>query len=288
MSRAIPWWALIGAKIVLSRLPAGYATWRKLRLFRHGAMHDPDYALSVFEYHFARSGLRVGQPFVAAEFGPGDSLSSAVIAAAHGATHTHLIDAGSFASTDVEVYRRVAARLRDKGLQPPDLSGVSDIEGVLRACRASYGCDGLASLKQLPSGSVDFLWSHAVLEHVRRREFPEFVRETRRVLAPRGLASHKVDLRDHLGGGLNNLRLPSGLWEADWFAKSGFYTNRLSEAEILRTFEEACFDVQIVAETRWPVLPIRASALAREFRNEPSESRLVEGFDLLARPKADA
>ena len=45
MRELIPWWGRICAKLVLSRLPAGYATWRGLNLFRHGAMHRVDYAL---------------------------------------------------------------------------------------------------------------------------------------------------------------------------------------------------------------------------------------------------
>jgi SAM-dependent methyltransferase len=285
---AIPWWTRIGAKIVLSRLPAGYATWRRLRLFTHGAMHDADYALSVFAQHFARSGLSVGQPFVAAEFGPGDSLSSAVIAAAHGATHTHLVDAGAYATTDLAVYRNIAEKLRAMGLNPPDLNGVNDVAGLLRACSASYGTRGLDSLREIRSGSVDFAWSHAVLEHVRRHEFKDFICETRRILAPNGIASHQIDLRDHLGGGLNNLRIPTRTWEANWFANSGFYTNRLSKQEILQSFEEAQFDVGMISELRWDTLPIQVSSMASEFQNDPPGSRLVRIFDILARPKARA
>ena len=48
----LPWYARVGAKIVLSRLPVRYAIWRRLNLYRHGAMLDASYALDVFEKHW--------------------------------------------------------------------------------------------------------------------------------------------------------------------------------------------------------------------------------------------
>ena len=47
----IPWWARIGAKLVLSRLPVRYDLWRRLNVFAHGRMNHPEYALGVFQSH---------------------------------------------------------------------------------------------------------------------------------------------------------------------------------------------------------------------------------------------
>ncbi|MEJ0084651.1 MAG: class I SAM-dependent methyltransferase [Pseudomonadota bacterium] len=268
----------------MSRLPAGYSTWQKLNLFRHGAMQKAGYALDVFKQHFARSGLIAGQPFVALEIGPGDSLSSAVVAAAHGATHTYLVDAGAFATSDMAVYREISAKLCAAGLNAPDLSAVQNVPDLLRTCRASYLTRGLVSMRELPSAEVDFIWSQAVLEHVRRAEFVEFIRETRRVLKPSGLASHVIDLQDHLGGALNNLRIGSRLWETQWMANSGFYTNRLSEPEIISAFESAQFAVERVSELRWQDLPTLVKAFAPEFREAHLAARYVKVFDILAKP----
>lgn len=282
---SLPWWMRLGAKLVLSRLPAGYSTWQRLNLFRHGAMQKSDYAVGVFRKHFALSGLRAGEPFVAMEIGPGDSLSSAVIAAAYGATHTYLVDAGEFASSDIAVYREVANRLRDDGFTPPDLDAARDVADVLRICRATYLTRGLASLREVSAASVDFIWSQAVLEHVRRAEFSEFIRETRRVLKVTGLSSHVIDLQDHLGGALNNLRIGSAHWEAEWMAKSGFYTNRLSEPEIVAAFEAAPFAVQRIAEFRWDQLPTARTSFAPEFRDAHVAARHIKTFEVLARPQ---
>ncbi len=34
--KAVPWWAKIGSKLVLARLPIPYALWRGIGIFRYG------------------------------------------------------------------------------------------------------------------------------------------------------------------------------------------------------------------------------------------------------------
>jgi len=247
-------------------------------------MHRADYALRVFQQHFAHAGIPSGRAFVALELGPGDSLSSAVIAAAHGASHTHLVDAGRFATADIAVYRDVARSLRQRNFNPPAVDEARDIDSLLRICRASYGTRGLTSLEEIPAASVDFIWSHAVLEHVRRGEFSAFAREMRRIIRPGGICSHQVDLQDHLGGALNNLRIPSSWWEAEWMARSGFYTNRLRMSEIVAEFEAAGFDVGALKTSCWDALPTPRAALAREFQSWDSAELLVKTFEVVLRP----
>jgi SAM-dependent methyltransferase len=279
----VPWWARIGAKIVLSRVPAGYDLWRKMNVFKHGFMHQGDYAVRVFKHHYSKSTLQ-GKGFTCLEIGPGDSLASAVIAAAYGSTQTYLVDAGSFATSDMNVYREVVNLAQASGLSAPDLSAAHDLDDILRICRASYLTKGLASMRGIPSASVDFIWSNAVLEHIRAHEFAEFMRETRRVLRDDGVCSHQIDLRDHLGGGLNNRRFSSKLWEAEWMApRSGFYTNRLSKQEMIRDFEAAGFAVDVVADERWEILPIRQSAMAREFQDIEPDELLTKSFAVILR-----
>lgn len=284
MRELIPWWARIGAKLALSRLPAGYGLWHKLRLFTHGAMDQHDYALGVFQKHLQRAGLTNTSGFVALELGPGDSLASAVLARTYGAGRTHLIDVGRYATDDMRVYRELTRHLRELGLSPPDLDSTPDVQAMLRACAASYETAGLASLRAVPSASVDFIWSHAVLEHVRRDEFAQIAAETRRVLKPSGICSHQIDLQDHLGGKLNNMRIRSSVWEADWMACSGFYTNRLKQSQIIQIFAAAGFASQVVHTKVWDASPISRAALAPEFRALDSGELLVKGFEVVLRP----
>lgn len=283
MRAVSPWWAKIAAKLVLSRVPAGNGAWRRLGVFRHGAMLDPSYALQVFREHFARC-AGAGDGFVALELGPGDSLATAVIAAAYGATHTYLVDVGRFASADVDDYQRLAGYLRKQSLQPPNLDAVKNLESLLSACRATYATAGLQSLRELPTASVDYVWSQAVLEHVRRGQFLDVVRELRRIIRSGGACSHQIDLQDHLGGALNNMRIPTRWWEADWMARSGFYTNRMRMTEMLGAFEAVGFTVADLSTLRWEKLPILRRALAPEFRDLPQEELLIRSFTVTLRP----
>lgn len=182
----VPWWARIAGKLVLSRIPLNYRAWRGLNIFTHGLMERPAYALDVFQEHFSQSGLPRGKPFTCMELGPGDSLFSAVVARAHGAVHTYLVDDGSFATSEVTGYREVAGCLKSQGLDPPDLGGAPDVVAVLALSKATYHIRGLESLRSIPTASIDFIWSHAVLEHVRRAELPAMACEMRRVLREGG------------------------------------------------------------------------------------------------------
>lgn len=281
----IPWHTRIAAKLVLSRVPAGYAFWHRLDLFSHGSMDRPDYAHDVFATHFRRTPFgRKERGYVALEIGPGDSAMSALVARAYGATTCFLVDAGRFAATELAPYQRLAAQLKQRGMPVPDISDANTLDEVLSACGARYMTEGLESLRELPSSSIDFVWSQAVLEHVRRADFLPTMNELRRVLRPDGACSHRVDLMDHLGGGLNNMRIPSRWWEKDWMAKSGFYTNRLRFSEMLQLFRDAGFAPDVVAVSRWDAPPLSRAALASEFRHLDDDDLLVKGFDVVLRP----
>ena len=285
MKAWMPWYGKMAAKVVLSRLPVDYTFWRKRNLFAHGAMHKPEYACAVFRKHYDRAAFsRKHQQFVALEIGPGDSLLAAVIAAAYGATRCYLIDTAPFATQERGPYVAAAAHLNKLGLAAPDLKGASDLQAILRACNAVYGTRGLDSLRAIPTESVDFVWSHAVLEHIRRSEFADFMQELRRVLRSDGICSHRVDLKDHLGGKLNNLRIASRYWEAEWMARSGFYTNRIRYEEMLEVFRRARFYVDVVEVERWDTLPTPQDQMAAEFSRLDIEDLRVSGFDVLLKP----
>lgn len=280
--RRLPWFAKIATKIVLSRLPIPYSSWRRLGLFRHGHMANIEYAYRVFRGHFDLAGMAArGAPFSMLELGPGDSVLSAVFARAHGASRSILVDVDSFASRDVDIYRRAGELLAAEGLETDFLAGVKSFDELLRRCHAEYHTYGLRSLAAIPSGSIDFAWSQAVLEHVRFPKFDQTLGHLRRVLNPGGVASHCIDLQDHLGGGLNNLRFSSRRWESPLFAESGFYTNRIRFRDMLRRFAVAGFDVEVVETLRWNELPTPRSALHREFSSLPVDDLNVRGFTVV-------
>lgn len=162
----IPWWAKITAKIILSRLPLGYAVWQKLGLFRHGSMDSFGYVKRVFDQHLEVAGLAGSlEGSTILEFGPGDSVASAILGASYRAT-TILIDAGEYAAADVEFYQRFAESLADSYYQTPSLAHAKDRNEVLDLCNAEYLTEGLKSLRSIATNSVDLIFSQAVLEHV--------------------------------------------------------------------------------------------------------------------------
>lgn len=286
LKQHVPWWGKIGAKLILSRLPVDYRLWQRLGLFRHGQMDTVHYARGVFDLHVERAGLTgalAGK--VILELGPGDSLATAIIARAHGA-RAILVDAGPFARLDLDVYRALASSLASDGLRAPDIAGASTLQGVLEACDAEYLTRGLESLRQLPAESVDLIYSQAVLEHVRKQEFLDTQRELARILRPQGVCSHRVDLRDHIGGGLNNLRFSERVWESEFFARSGFYTNRIGFPAMLELFRQAGFELELGDVERWSELPIERRSLAPEFRGLPTDALDVSSFEVLLRRQA--
>lgn len=284
MKLSLPWYVRIGAKIVLSRLPVPYSVWRRLSLFRHGRMDDADYAWNSFRRHYDRAvafGLK--NPFCGMEIGPGDSLASALIARAHGAERTYLVDAGDFASTDVEVYAQVSRSLAAKGKGTDADASYASRTQYLTANSATYLTGGLASLAEIGDGTVDFVWSEAVLEHIRLQDFDEFTARTRQVMRGGGIASHRVDLQDHLGGSLNNLRFRESLWESRFMSKSGFYTNRIRFSDMLSRLRHAGFEMLQLSVDSWEAPPLSRSALSAPYRNLTDKELAVSGFDIVLR-----
>ncbi|MBS0425524.1 MAG: class I SAM-dependent methyltransferase [Proteobacteria bacterium] len=282
---SLPWWFKVGAKLILSRMPMTYGFWQGVGLFRHGYMDTASYALGVFDEHIKRAGLdKVGlDGKILLEIGPGDSIATAIIAYAYGAKAI-LVDFDSYAKNSIETYRTLCALLYSRGLRIPDLSRPLTIDEILIACDGSYITDGgIASWHKIATESVDFVFSQAVLEHVRKHEFLQTQKEAFRVMKQNGVASHRIDLRDHLGGALNNLRFSEYVWESDFFVKSGFYTNRIQLADMLCQFEIAGFKIESTEIQRWPILPTPREKMDKVFAALPDSALNVSGFDVLLR-----
>jgi hypothetical protein len=278
----IPWWGKITAKLVLSRFPLSYNFWKKVRLFEFGGMERPEYAYEVFKQHFDRAKLSPG--FVSLELGPGDSLFSALISKTFGGSTSYLVDVGDYALKDVELYQAMANFLTQKGLAVPSISNLQSLEEILLCCSSQYLTSGLSSLRSIPSQSVDFIWSNVVLEHIRRTEFIDIMIELRRIIRNNGYCSHQIDLRDHLGEALNNLRFSEQIWESDLMAKSGFYTNRIQYSQMIEIFQKASFNVDVIEVKLWDKLPTPKSKLSKEFRTLSDEELCVCEFAVILKP----
>lgn len=279
----IPWHCKIALKLLLARLPIDYQSWSNIGIFKHGYMKDPEYALKVFTTHFerARPLLPPDKQLVGLELGPGDSLAGAILGPSFGLDRVLLVDVGRFASNDFNTYEALIRFLQSRNVPTERYHDCHSIEDILLRSNTTYLTGGLRDLQGIPDGSVDFIWSQAVLEHVRRAEFLTTMKELRRVLAHGGVASHRIDLADHLGGALNNLRFRRALWESPTWSSSGFYTNRIRYREMLDLFHEAGFASEVVRVDRWEELPTPRHKLDSEFRSQPDQDLVVSGFDVV-------
>lgn len=276
------WPLKIAAKIILSRLPLHYSIWKRLGLFEFGQMDKAAYALKVFNIHVNEAfsdGLPEGA--VVLELGCGDSLASALIAPSYGGARTLLIDVGSYAQTDILYYQKLADELRHVGLVVTDISTAQDIQEMLVCLKAEYLTNGLRSLKSIPDRSVDFIWSHSVLEHIRLAEFRDTMLELKRILKPGGRISHNVNLKDHLADSLNNLRFSEKIWENSLFANSGFYTNRLRYNQMAHIFNDLGYETISSATGSWDALPLSRKCLAPPFCDMSEEILKVRSYHVV-------
>ncbi len=278
----MPWPAKILAKLVMSRLPVSYDAWRRTRLFRDGAMDNAAYAVEVAERHMAGIDL-TGR--VVLELGVGDSVATGLIAHARGARRVHLIDDADHVVRDVARYRPLLDRLEASGYLVAHLREAVDFRDLLRRAETHYGTGGLEALRAVPDASVDLVFSNAVLEHVRLREFDAVLGELRRIAAPGSVASHEVDLRDHLSDALNNLRFPETTWESDWMSGSGFYTNRIRYRDMVARFEAAGFLVEVLETRQWEGLPTPRARMHSAFRRLAEEDLRVQSFRARLEPR---
>lgn len=239
----IPWYIKIPAKVVLSRLPVSGKTWQKLNLFRAGGMDSDQYARSIFDKHFGATGFSDLKNKTVLEIGPGNGLLTGKYANEFGAIKTWLIDS-------------------------------EPIANVVPFPNTVYLTEGLKSFREVPDASIDFLFSNAVLEHIRLKEFVPLLLEMKRVLKPEGIASHQIDFRDHLQYALNNLRFSERVWESDFMAKSGFYTNRIPWAKMQAMLQEH-FTVLIKHRNCWPSLPTAHNKMSPQFRVMPEEDLMT-------------
>jgi SAM-dependent methyltransferase len=277
----LPWYLKIVIKILLARLPVGYRLWQWLGLFRHGSMDTSKYALKVFETHVQRAGLTysdlLGKKVL--EIGPGDSIATALIAYAYGASAI-LIDSGHWARDELNPYLDLVKIMADNGLHVPDISNAQSIDDILKACNGQYITSGLLGWPNIKNESIDFIFSHAVLEHVRKSDFLDTIRECWRVLKKNSVATHQIDLRDHLSGALNNLRFDERIWESNFFALSGFYTNRIQMSAMIDLFKKANFKVEIICVDRWNSLPTPKHKIAECFSKLPDEELCIYSFSV--------
>ena len=262
------WILKIILKIIFSRLKIPYSVWKKLNIFKHGQMETFEYSRKIFESHFneMRRIRKIDNPVIM-EIGPGDSLFSMIYSRKFSAEKFYFLDVGSFANTNIMLYSKLQKQLeKENYFSFKPKKNHKTFEDVLESYNTRYFVSGIESLKKLKENSIDYIFSHSVLEHVRKHELNELIKEMYRVLKPNGVISHNINYKDHLDESLNNLRFSEKLWESTFFAESGFYTNRIPAVEMHNYFKKNGFNLIEENFGRWEKLPIKRSSLSKEFR----------------------
>lgn len=221
--------------------------------------------------HFSSTNPKNG--FTMLELGPGDSVLSALFGYLNGAEAIYLLDVGSFASADIDLYRDAYDRWCKKNLlvrKPPDFKS---FDAFLSSINALYLFDGLSGFENIKDSSVDFIFSHSVLEHVRKSEIDNVLSELYRISKPGAISSHNVDYMDHLGGAQNNLLFSDAIWESAFFAESGFYTNRIPADVLHQKIRDVGFNIIQEEFGSWTNGAMRLDAVHVDLRNGYNQER---------------
>jgi hypothetical protein len=276
--KQLPWQVKTTLKLVTGMLPLDYESLRSRLTGYKGMMVDPKYSRKIWDDHFtsfqAFRNSRSNGCFL--ELGPGASLLSGFYALNSGFLNAILIDVGKFAILDDDFYKSILT-------SDEPASQSESLSEKLSSQQVEYKYEGLRSLQSLPSASVDFSFSQAVLEHVKRSEFDGFLAELYRVHKTSSVSSHRIDFKDHLGGLANNLRFRSSLWEHPLFTNQGFYTNRIRLDELILRLGKVGFEVIDLNTEKWQEAPLDRKKLAPEFQKLSHEDLMISAANIVLR-----
>jgi len=270
------WWVIILAKLLLSFSPFIKRIFRAFGFYSPGLMLDYDYAINCFNEHYNATMNLAGDSNIGkviVEFGPGGSNFSALIGHALGVSQSILIDIEPIDQLTLESSEKnfflIKDNLKSRGkydtIQNYDFAGID----------YRYMSEGIISLRHLESKSVDFLWSHSVLQHIYIDSFLSVLNEFHRILKPGSLMSHKVDLKDCIAFGLNNMRFSDVIWNSDRFFTSGFYTNRIRRDEMLNLFSDSGFDVIKTIDFYFEEAPLKLTQCSKDIRERYNDHDLI-------------
>ena len=262
------WLLKIIIKIIISRLPIPYRLWKKVNVFKHGKMENFEYSRRIFEGHFHdMRKLNVIENPVIMEIGPGDSLFSMIYSRKYTNREFYFLDVKEYATKNHEIYFKLHKELeKEKFFNKRLVRSFEKFSDVLAFYNAKYLTDGLKSIGKIKDNSIDYIFSHSVMEHVRKKDLIKLVKEMFRILKPNGVISHNINYKDHLDEGLNNLRFPEKLWESNLFANSGFYTNRIPAVEMHMIFKSNGFSIEKEYFGKWNKLPTQRKLLSKDFK----------------------
>ncbi len=254
----MPWKIRLRLHLFLAKHPQFY-----IKAIRQ---NDTDFesVWNIFAKHLDYLGAPNLEGKTLCEIGPGQSVNHAVQAYMAGAGKTWFLDIEELAEretiVDLSQFRNKPSK---KELPIPEVGETWKL--YLEKLDATYLTAGLDSYREVPDGSIDYLFSNAVLEHVRRDIFEETIRQMYRMCRKGALCSHVIDYRDHLGGGINQYRFSEEEWESAIYKAMPNYVNRITYYEMVDIFKRVGFQVVEAETKKWDRIPLEQKEMAEQF-----------------------
>ena len=219
------------------------------------------------------------------EIGPGDSIVTGICSSIYKPRKVYLIDVNSFANKDIFFYKSFIRKMKSQGIKLSiDDSDFNTFEELIDICNISYLTDGLKSFQTIKNETVDYIFSHSVLEHVRLSEVKPLIKEIYRILkSDTGLISHQINYQDHLENSLNHLRFSRAIWESKLFSSSGFYTNRITAFQMHKLFKSGGFELFNEKFNSWEKLPLSKKKLNKSFKKYSKKELMIQSSSFIAK-----
>lgn len=214
----------------------------------------------IESYRFHVKNYRGG---TALELGAGANLLAPLLLKAHGCPRIYALDLSPLATVDR--VNHVISQLRERlpGKWPAVMNLGADL---LNKYGIDYRAPSDARETGLPSGSIDFIYTTSVLEHIPVSDLRRILTECARIGSDRLVMSHNIGYIDHYAHADKSIsyfhfyKYPDWLWRL--FNPSMQYQNRLRHSDFVRLFTESGFLIDMsdrlmsTDEERAPAVPI--------------------------------
>jgi SAM-dependent methyltransferase len=224
------------------------------------------------------------------ELGPGINLGSGLAFCLFGAAKYYGLDLYTdpdfYGAPQYQAIVRLLEAVAPQLVRTPaaECAAVADDRISFNEARIEYLAPRESWDIPLPDGSLDYVFSNAVLDHVTD---PQRTAEAiARVLASGGLTAHQIDLRDHrdFSAPLEFLKEDEAAWQAR--GQGPGYTNRWRASDFRAAFERAGLEVlELDAQLRRPVDEALRRSLDPKFQRYSLEDLSILGMRLVARKR---
>lgn len=188
-----------------------------------------------------------------------------------------------FPVVDRDVLRERIAQLRR----------VTTLDELFRIACIEYHAPTDCAHTNFADGTIDIHYSYTVFEHIPASVLEDILREASRLLSPRGLALHHIDLGDHFAQVDPSITPANFLQfsEKEWDSYAGTpwsYHNRLRADDYERVFKNAGHEVlywKPYEDERSLDVLRNGLTLAPEYRERSLDLLSVAILDVISRPR---